>query len=799
MSTLCSMSHSNGRDLMHSGSLRRFGGYLRTGWTSPRRIRFWLLVLFVLYTLLGFFALPWIIQYVAVNTAKEDFGRELRIESVQTNPYTLTLRIDGLALDDIDNRQLLGWNRLFIDLAWSSTIDRAWIFETIQFDKPLVQEEHFASGETRLSRLAAQPPDNPRAEGEPAPLPALRINELYLNDGILRFADNLETTAANTDKPTQVSLALRDIGISIKEFELRKGTRFPLHLKGQLEGGGMLTFDGTLQLLPTAALAGSARIDELALMQVAPYLQQFVDVELGSGTLTLNGQIHTDSQQPFAFQGSAGISALSISEGPNDEPLIGWRSLQTEQLDLRLKEGQLETDSIILDGLTGRVVIHEDQTTNFGQIMAKPPGDAEDNEAAAATDEETAPFGIAIESIELTDGALRFADYSLPLPFSTSIHTLSGEISTLSSTSAEPARVKLEGQVAEFGLAHVEGAVHAWHPMRQTNVQLKFRNLQIPEYSPYTVDFAGRKIAGGTMDLDLDYTVREKQLEGQNKLVLKDLKLGEKMASSDAMDLPLDLAIALLQDSDGVIDLTLPVTGNVGDPEFDFNKVIRQALGNAIMSVIKAPFSFLAGLVGAESEDLGKVEFPEGRTDLLPPQRERIARLREALNQRPALVLELAGPFSRTFDGPALRREKAIKDLRQRLEKAGREVAEPSLTAESSQGIVETMFSTYYPEADLETVRARFTEKQNESSDGTGLDALAYRNYLAERVITAQPVKDDELEAIANARASAARDALVKPSGDTGIADDRVRLLEPKEIDSVAGDRIAMEVGISAR
>ncbi len=784
---------------MDSGSLRPFAGYLRKGWASPRRIRFWLLVLVVLYTLLGFFALPWIIQYVAVKTAQEDFGRELRMGSVQTNPYTLTLRIDGLELDDVDSRQLLGWNRLFIDLSWSSINDRTWTFETIRFDKPLLKEERFASGETRLSRLAAQSPGKARAEDGPEPLPGLRINELQLNDGILHFADNLgDATAADTNKPAQLSLTLQDIGLSITDFELKKGALFPVNLKAQLEAGGMLTFDGTLQLLPNAALEGAARIDELELPQAAPYLQQFMKVQLDSGVLTLNGQIVTNAQQPFTFRGSAELNALHISEGSTEELLIGWQSLQTEQLDLSLKEKRLETDSITLDGLTGRVVIHEDQTTNFGQLMTKPRADAGDNDEAAPKGEEAAPFGIAVENIELIDGALRFADYSLPLPFSTSIHTLSGEISTLSSTSAQPARAKLEGQVADFGLAQLEGAVRAWQPMRQTNLHLTFRNLQIPEYSPYTVDFAGRKIAGGTMDVDLDYTIEERQLEGQNNLVLQDLKLGEKMASSDAMDLPLDLAIALLQDSDGVINLTLPETGNVGDPEFDFNKVVHQALGDAITSVIKAPFSFLADLVGAESEDLGKIEFPEGRTDLLPPQRERIAKLREALNQRPALVLELAGPFSRTFDGPALQRERATKDLRQRLADAGREVAEPSLTAESNQDIVETMFTTYYPEADLDAVRARFTEKRNESSDKTELDALAYRNHLAERVTTAQPVKDDELKAIANARASEARDALVKPNGDTGIAKDRVRLLEPEEIGSVDGERIAMEVDINA-
>ena len=366
----------------------------------------------------------------------------------------------------------------------------------------------------------------------------------------------------------------------------------------------------------------------------------------------------------------------------------------------------------------------------------------------------------------------------------------------MNSTSDQPARVDLEGQVAEYGLARVEGAVDAWHPSRASNLQLTFRNLQIPEYSPYTVDFAGRKIAGGTMDLDLDYTVESRQLDGQNNLVLHDLKLGEKMASSDAMDLPLDLAIALLQNSDGVIDLNIPVTGNVGDPEFD--QVIRQALGDAITSVITAPFSFLANLVGAGSENLGQVEFAKGRTDLLPPQRERIAKLREALNQRPALALELAGPFSRNFDGPALQREKATEALRQRLAEADREVADPSLTAESNQSIVETMFSSYYPETDLEAVQARFTEKQNESSDGAGLDALVYRNHLAERIVAAQSITDAELEAIGNARASAVRNVLIDPNVDASIATDRVRFLDPKEIGSADGERIAMKVGITA-
>ncbi|MDV6317192.1 DUF748 domain-containing protein [Idiomarina sp. HP20-50] len=771
---------------MQSSSFSRFCNYLKEKWASPRRIRFWLLALVVLYTLLGFFAVPWAIQYVAVNTAKEDFNRELSIKSVHANPYTLTLEINGLELNDIDKRKLLGWDKLFIDLAWSSIIEGAWVLETIRLDHPVLQEERFASGETRLSRLPEQPAEEPK-DDKPATLPALKINSFNLNDGVLRFADNLKAaTAKDGTEPQQVSLALQNIDLSVKDFALQKNTNFPVRLNGQLAAGGRLNFDGTMQLLPNTALEGNASINELALKQATPYLQQFAKVQLNSGTLSVKGQINTSKQQPFAYKGSADINTLDIRKTANNETLIGWQSLQAKQLDLNIKDTHVKTGPIKIKGLSGRIIIYEDQTTNFGQLLTQ-----RQEENSTNKNKETSPFTVTIEGVELADGAVHFSDNSLPLPFATKIHALHGEVSTLSSKSDQPANVTLEGEVAQYGLAQVNGAIHAWHPTRQTNVHLRFRNLQVPEYSPYTVDFAGRKIADGTMDLDLDYIIDNKKLDGKNNLVLHDLKLGEKVESSNAMDLPLDLAIALLQDSDGVIDLTLPVSGDVGNPKFDFGEVIQQALGNAITSVVTAPFSFLANLVGADSKELGRIEFLAGRADLLPPQRQRIAKLREALNKRPALALELAGPFSRQFDGPALRQEKAINVLQQRLTKAAEDADTPSLTAESNQELVEAMFTKNYPETDLEAVKASFTEEEQ-------FDALAYRNYLAEKVIAAQPVTEADLRALGNARAQAVNKALVNSDAENPIAADRVRVLKPKDVDSVDGERIAMEIGISA-
>lgn len=769
-----------------------------TKWLSPRRIRFWLLVLLALYALLGFFALPWAVKSMAVNTAQEDFDRELQIETVRTNPFTLTLRIEGLVLKDTDDQDLVTWDRLFVNFAWSSIINRAWTFSSIRIDNPIIQEERFASGETRFTRLAAEASGD-KSEGDSAP-PALQVSELRIKGGEVRFTDNLDVDADDTDTPQQVSLALEDIGLSIEDFTLHEETNSPMRLDAQLaDDNGTLTLDGTLQMLPAIALEGDLSIEELALVQAAPYLQYFAGVRLDSGTFSLSGEMLADAdQQPFSFQGSAEILDLRVSQGSDDKTLVGWESLQTEQIDLNLKDRELETDVIVVDSLSGQIIINEDKTTNFGELGKKPPADTATSDETEQKESDN-PFGITVAGVELTDGAVHFEDNSLPLPFSTDIHTLNGEVSTISSTSSEPARLELEGEVEDYGRASAEGTVHAWQPMRQTKITLTFRNIKVPEYSPYTADFAGRAIAGGTMDLDLEYTIDEKQLDGENNLVLRDLELGEQVESSDAMDLPLNLAIALLEDSDGVIDITLPVAGDVSDPEFDFNAVIAEALKEAVTSVIEAPFRFLADLIGSDSEDLGQVEFAEGSADLSPPQRERIAELRDALNQRPSLTLELAGPFSRSFDGPALKREKAIEALRQRLSDAGRDTDDPSLTSESNQDMVEAMFTSSSSDNDLESIRARFTEEQNGSSDEPEFDALAYRNYLAEEVIAMQSVSDEELEAIGNERAEALRDALTKSDEETAIAGDRVRMMEPQEVDSVEEDLIAMEVDLASK
>ena len=784
---------------MSSPFLSRWWGYLRHHWINVRRVRFWLLVAVALYTLAGFFLVPWLAGRIAENKVREVLGRELRIGDIDFNPYTFTLEVTDFALADPDGHVLAAFDRLFVNFTLVSLIDQAWTFQQLRLEGLVIQEERFASGESRLSRLKDDASGEPEATGEGG-MPAIVIRDLDVVEGTIRFADHL-TTASDPSGMTS-TIAVQEFSLSMNDAALHKNTEFPIHFAGQLKAGGTFSFDGKMQVSPAFEINGGLRVEALALIPAEPYLQQFARLAIKGGNLSLNGRLSVSDDEPMAYNGSAGVDGLSLAPlDPGDtEPVVGWQAMEIEQLDLSLAQRSLETSSVSIEDGSGRVIIHEDQTTNFNRLLV---AQAEAPDSEGDDGEDAAPLRISIAGIVLADSRLQFTDYSLPLPFSTNIHKLNGEVSTLASDTQIPADLQFEGQVGDDGLARIEGTIHAWHPTRDTDVMLTFRNLVVKGYSPYTIAFAGRRIAEGRMDLDLGYHLSDGKLKGSNSIVFYDLKLGEKVESPDAMDLPLSLAVALLKDSEGVIEMDIPVTGDLGDPQFHLGGAIRSAIGDAIGSVVSAPFRFLAGLVGAGEEDLQRIAYPAGRSDLTPPQRQRVGLLRKALVKRPELVLELAGPFDPDVDGPALKRQRAVEQLAEWLREQGREVSTPDLTAESTQDAMEAIFSSAYPETSLDEVRERFTRGQDEDPEGRSeFDAVAYRAHLAEEVIAAQPVTDADLTALGQARATAVRDRLLADAPDgpekgTAVEPERVLLAEPREVESENDEQVVMKVGLA--
>ena len=620
------------------------------------------------------------------------------------------------------------------------------------------------------------PPEDPSAGEEPLEEPAsepeddgdawrLSLGQFSIN----RFALGLEDRSVDPI----AEVGWESLDLDIRDISNEPAASFPTTLLLSGRGGGTVNLEGQVTVLPEPSFEFGLDIDTLALASAQPYLQALADVSFDSGALNVDMQLSGGPDDPLRAAGDVEIVDFLITETDEGSRLGSWSSLLAENLVYSVKEGSLEVSEVIFTEPYGDILIAEDGSINLGRIQKEDASEeaaqAVEPENGGADDDAAADeVVITIGRVAVNDASADFVDLSLPLPFAAKIAALNGEMSTIATKSAEPSTVEMEGGVDEFGQVQIGGAITPLDPPANTDIELSFRNVEMPKFSAYSIPFAGREIASGRLDLDLVYRIVEGELVGENRLVLRDFELGDKVDHPDAMSLPLGLAVALLKDPDGRISLDVPVRGSVDDPEFKIGGVIVQALVNVLTRIVTSPFALLGSLVGAEADELEYLAFEPGRPELSPPEREKVVKIAEALAMRPQLVMQVGGVYEPDTDGAVIRADKVDALIEERIGIASDE--DEGMYADLRREAVEQLFSESQtgtdPAVALAEVRAANTtvDEAGESQ----FDELAYTEALRAALVESQPVTDADLLALADGRAESVRQAIVEI--DPGIA-----------------------------
>lgn len=482
-----------------------------------------------------------------------------------------------------------------------------------------------------------------------------------------------------------LELGFDDIALSVKGVSDQTQNPLSLNAALQANSGGRLSLEGTL-VPATAAAELQLNLADLDLKPAQPFLGRYAALELAGGRLAAAGKL-VHNAKTTAYRGSLTLTDLRLNEAGTQTAFLVWKSLATRQLEVT--PAKLRIAELMLDGLDTQLLIAQDKSTNFRRILrrsdapasapAVPPGAAAASSGTTATgpvpvaaastkDKSAAPgFLVDIDRLRFRNGELEFADQSLMLPFGTRIHRLRGSLAGISSRPGVHSQLELDGEVDDYGLARAAGQVDLFNPTDFMDIRVIFRNVEMTRLTPYSATFAGRRINSGKLSLDLEYVVKQRQLQSQNKVVMERLVLGERVASPTAKDLPLDLAIALLEDSDGRIDLGLPVSGSLDDPQFSYGGLVWKVITNVLTKIVTAPFRALGALFGGGDEKLESIAFDAGARRLTPPEREKLVKLAAALNKRPALALTVQGTWNEAD-------RIALQDLQLRrtlLEKSG--------------------------------------------------------------------------------------------------------------------------------
>lgn len=490
-------------------------------------------------------------------------------------------------------------------------------------------------------------PENP-AEAQSKPWQVL-LNSAELKNYRLHLIDRV---------PEQdVALEVGPLNIAISQFDSLGKTPFNLSLETDLNNEGQLSANGQVQLQPIGANL-QVRTRNIDLQLARPYLEPLVRIQLRSGLAQSDLHVVLAGVAPLQLNvsGEAQISQLHIVDAERKRDLLKWQQLQLSGIDYQ--GNSLIINKVALQQPYARFIINENLTTNFSELLVEQP----DNSNKTDTSD---PLGVRIGGISITDGSANFADFSLRPNFATAIGQLNGSIGTIDNQSTRPATVDVSGKVDRYAPVTIKGALTPFDPMNSLDIATRFRNVELTTLTPYSGKFAGYRIRKGRLNLDLHYQIEQGQLNAKNKVLLEGLQLGEQVDSPDAVDLPIRLAIALLKDSKGNIDLELPVTGNLDDPQFSVMPIVWQTLRNLVVRAVQAPFKFIAGLVGGSDQDLSEVVFSAGSETLDSGAESTLTTLSAALQERPALTLEVEGMSSAQADGPQLASERLNQEYQQ--------------------------------------------------------------------------------------------------------------------------------------
>jgi uncharacterized protein involved in outer membrane biogenesis len=637
-------------------------------------------------------------------------------------PMGLVVRAPRLALQELvlgpTARPLASLQRLLIEGGLVDLAGRAVSVEQLSINRPRVQVERDAQGQWSPQRWA-KGGDQPTP---PRPTPAasepdwtLVLQSVQLTDGGVQLSDQLPSGGA--------SLAVSAIRLQLKNLRPLDASQpiMPVSFSARLAdaGGGAaepgrLDYNGSLRLPSTRSAAaagllarGQVQVERLPVHALEPYFGDLLNLELLRADASYRGSLEAtwaDSGLALALAGDVALEDVRAHTLSPSEELLAWKSLNLRGLQLAMAPAQavrLSVAETVLSDYFARLIISETGRINLQGLVKgdEPPSNPGESTSTGAPTSATAstatlaqaatpppPVGprpdIRFGPVSLVNGRVLFSDRFIQPNYTANLSELSGGLSAFSNASTpeggtpQLADLALRGRAEGTASLEIVGRLNPLATPLALDIQGKVRDLELPPLSPYAVKYAGHGIERGKLSVDVAYRIApDGQLNASNQIILNQLAFSERVEGSDAPNLPVRLAVALLADRNGVIDINLPVSGSLNDPQFRLAPIIFKLIVNLIGKAITAPFSLLAGALGGGGDELSQVTFAPGSAVLDDPGRQRLDAVAKALADRPALQLTVVGHSDLEAERSGYRRQRldaqVLAEKRRALARSG--------------------------------------------------------------------------------------------------------------------------------
>jgi len=692
---------------------------------------------------------------------------DMKMQGDKIDVNQFTTKVAGLSLQPLSSKK--NWAK-FSSLKVKGSVSTPDKMDVSVHDVALNGLDIYAlmdeNGEINFDHIAPNAtPTKKKVKAEPSSL-NWKVENLNVNSAKITFEDkfNAEDAITKIDK----------MNFNMKNLSSKKGSWSTNKLSLRINKAGQFTVSSKLRQEPLKVYS-KVRMKRLDLSKFQPYVEKKANADLNSGFLSFD--IKADhSKKKTVVIANTEMNDFNISERREGKTFFAFSKLLIKNIDLTLNPDQMKIDHIDIYEPYARMKVDANKTTNLDGLMVVDANTSvQDSNATTvvAEGEKKKPFSVFIGKVNFKNGTGSFTDLSLPLPFGTDIHNLNGEMLALGTLEDIKTTTDIDGQVDEYGLMKIKGSLLSANPKKFTDMSVKFQNINMTNLSPYTGKFIGYKLKEGKMNVELDYKINNSQMKGGNRIILKKLTLGEEVESEDAISAPVGLAIALLKDSDGVIDLDVPVEGDVDNPEFAIGHVVWTAFKNMIVGVATAPFRFLGNMLGMDESELDNVAFEEGKSKLLPPEREKLDKLSTALIDKEMLTLQVAGSYDLKRDLLAMKTASLYKEGIAKLDDNSTDISK--MDRDDFDDLLKELYVAHFKEEKLDKLEESIDKKDMDSD----AKKLATRKVVTSALIDAQKVDVKDLISLANTRAQVIVDYLASKK----IAPERLGVLEPFDIE----------------
>ncbi len=614
-------------------------------------------------------ALPAIRPYLKAATPARVLGGTFRA-SVQARadwsqtPFALTARDSTLGLNGL-RVALPGASDAAVSLAEASVAVTTFDLAARRLEISKVEVSGLAADAVRGSNgevdLAAfAPPGEAQAQSN-APAWHYAIGEIALKDARATFVDNTLSPPAKLAL-AQLSLTLRNVGDDLS-------TPVPVALAATPNAKGTLALEGEVRLDP---LKIDLKLDGTGIdvTPFAPYATSDLNARIDRATLDAKGEIGFEqaNEGPRAsYRGDLALADVRVINRTTQAEFAGWRSLALDGLAATYdtaKGVDVDAARVVFASFYGHVLLDEQGRLHLRDILAK--GD-ESAAAAQSSAMDSATPGAAVEAsgmpvrlhfgkLELQDGQVTYTDNFITPHYTAELAAINGSIGAFGTDTKTPAPIDVGARLTANGPISIKGKVNPLVADPSLDLRAVARDIELTNLTAYSTKYTGYPITKGKLNVNLHYRLAGDRLKADNRIFIDQLTFGPRVENDTATQLPVQLAISLLKNSRGQIDVDIPVAGSLDDPQFSISGLVWNAVGNLVKKAITAPFTLLAHALGiGGGEELGHVEFAPGAAELPPAAADKLDTIAKMLAEKPSIDLDLIGRVDPEIDTPALR------------------------------------------------------------------------------------------------------------------------------------------------